>query len=179
MHFSADEEFPGGLKEVHASTPNNYGIFTIRGVYVACITGTHITNLTRKWSNDPLSIDFNKVTLIRYDQNPALRDSIAQPDLRSVGNGMSAATFENTSWGRCKSEIGDIIVVAAGCKIPLVLRKHCEKYLFVGGCWLIDSQIQDLTKADRGRDKALSPVMYGSVVKEIGKTCEVEEFELC
>lgn len=179
MLFSADEEFPGGLKEVHASTLNNYGIFTIRGVYVACITGTHITNLTKKWSDGPLSVEFNQVTLIRYDQNPSLRDSIRQPEAWPTERGMSAVTFENTSWGPCKSKIGDIIVVAAGCKIPLVLRKHGDKYLFVGGCWLIDSQIKDLTKAARGRDEAFSPVMYGSIIKEIGKSCEVEEFDLC
>lgn len=75
---------------------------------------------------------------------------------------------------------GDIIVVAAGCKIPLVLRRYEDKYLFVDGCWLIESQI-DLTKLKRGsgKEEGFSKIMYGSVVESIGKTCEVEEFDLC
>ena len=61
-------------------------------------------------------------------------------------------TFENTSWDPCMADNGGIIVVAAGCKIPLVLRRYEDKYLFVGGCWLIESQI-DLTKLKRGSGK--------------------------
>jgi hypothetical protein len=75
---------------------------------------------------------------------------------------------------------GDIVVVAAGCKVPLVLGGYGDKYLFVGGCWLVESQI-DLTKLKRGSGKqeGFSKIMYGSVVESIGKTCKVEEFDLC
>lgn len=38
----------------------------------------------------------------------------------------------------------------------------------------------DLTKLKRGNGKqeGFSKIMYGSVVENIGKTCEVEEFDL-
>jgi hypothetical protein len=39
------------------------------------------------------------------------------------------------------AENGEIIVVAVGGKIPLVLRRHKDQYLFVGGCWLIESKV--------------------------------------
>lgn len=91
-----------------------------------------------------------------------------------------APTFENTSWGPIMAENRDIIVVAAGCKIPLVLRRHDDKYLFVGGCWLIESKV-DVRKLEWecGELDGFSKIMYGSVVEQIGKTCEVEDFELC
>lgn len=43
----------------------------------------------------------------------------------------------------------DIIVVIAGCKIPVVLRRYENKYLFVGGCWLIESH--RLLEAEAGK----------------------------
>jgi len=95
-------------------------------------------------------------------------------------------TCENTSWDPCTVEIGDTIVVAAWSKIPLVLRKHEEgKYLFVGGCWLVNEQIEDLPELRLGRSwhkekmKGASGVMYGGVVEMIGKGCETEEFDSC
>jgi hypothetical protein len=76
--------------------------------------------------------------------------------------------------------MGDIIVVTAGCKIPLVLRRYESKYLSVGGCWLIESQI-DLTKLKRGKREA-GRILQDHIrecVENIGKTCELEEFDLC
>jgi len=43
-------------------------------------------------------------------------------------------TFKNTSWDPCMADNGGIIVVAAGRKIPPVLRRYEDKYLFVGDC---------------------------------------------
>jgi hypothetical protein len=44
----------------------------------------------------------------------------------------------------------------------------------------VDSQI-DVTKLklDCREQEGFSKIMYGSVVEEIGKTCEVKEFDLC
>lgn len=83
-------------------------------------------------------------------------------------------TFENTSWGPCKSQIGDVIIVAAGCKIPLVLRPYDNAYLFVGCCWLIDKEIRDFTKLEN--DPGFSPIMFGSLAGDIGNTGPIEKF---
>jgi hypothetical protein len=44
----------------------------------------------------------------------------------------------------------------------------------------VDSQI-DVTKLKLGcgEQEGVSKIMYGSAVEEIGKTCEVKEFDLC
>jgi hypothetical protein len=125
--------------------------------------------------------DFDLLKLFHYELAPYLSSDCGTTDAWPVAaGGQPPPTFENTSWGPCKAEKGDIIVVAAGCNIPLVLRRHEDKYLCVGGCWLIESQI-DLTKLKRGAGKqqGFSNIMYGSVVEKIGKICEVEEFDLC
>ena len=176
--FNADDGFPGAPAIKPRAETENLWNFTIRGVYAASITGTRLTNVTKNWSDDSLGKDFDQLKLIRYDQNLALRDATMQSEPWPANSTAPAATFENTSWGPCKAEIGDIIIVAAGCKIPLVLRKHDCHYLFVGACWLIDSQIEDITELKK-KDSAFSPLMYGSIIKEIGVTCEVEEFNLC
>lgn len=144
--FNADKGFPGGLKEVPSSTPDTHGIFTIRGIYVGSIKSTHLTNATKKWSDDPAAKDWDQLKLFHYDRAPYL--SRNPGDTNSDCSHITESekpemTFENTSWGPCTAEIGDIIVVASGSKIPLVLRKHGEgKYLFVGGCSLVDGQIE-------------------------------------
>jgi hypothetical protein len=88
----------------------------------------------------------------------------------------------DTSWGPCHAAIGDIIIVAAGCKIPLVLRKAEDgKYLFVGGCWLIDSEPQmDISgKVNTREESGISPIMFGSACKGLPENWKVEEFHVC
>jgi hypothetical protein len=46
--FNADNDFPGGLKVVPSSISEKHSIFTIRGVYVGCITDTQVINVTKK-----------------------------------------------------------------------------------------------------------------------------------
>jgi hypothetical protein len=87
-------------------------------------------------------------------------------------------SFENTSWGPCKAEIRDIIIVAAGCKILLILRKHGEEYLLVGACWLVDKKIKDLRNL-QVRDDAFLGLMYRDTVKEIENGSMIKEFILC
>jgi hypothetical protein len=78
------------------------------------------------------------------------------------------------------AEKEDILVVAAGCTIPLVLRRYEDKYLFVGGCWLIDSKIDVRELKPRcGELEGFSRIMYGSVVEQIGEIYQVEDFDLC
>jgi hypothetical protein len=181
--FSADKGFPGGIKAAPSSVSDRCGIFTIRGVNVGCITGTHVIHVTKKWSNDPTEKDFDLLKLFRYKLTPQLSNlggTTSSGPWPVSESEQPAPTFENTSWGPIMAENRDIIVVAAGCKIPLVLRRHDDKYLFVGGCWLIESKV-DVRKLERecGELDGFSKIMYGSVVEQIGKTCEVEDFELC
>lgn len=75
-------------------------------------------------------------------------------------------SFRNSSWGPSGTAAGDIIIVAARSNVPLVLRQVCvagekEYYLFVGGCWLIESEIGDLGKIQE-ESVGFSPVMFGS-----------------
>lgn len=171
------------LPDGSGETLKSSGIFTIRGLRVGRITNTSEVTATRSWSDNEAAKGWDQVKLFWYE--PATysdgRDTIFLSGSGAVTESMiSTATFENTSWGRCKAEPRDIIVIAAGSNIPLVLRKEEDRFLFAGDCWLVSSQI-DVTKPKRdcGRLEGFSEVMYGSIVDEIGKTCVVEEFELC
>ncbi|KAL5316348.1 hypothetical protein ACEPPN_015393 [Leptodophora sp. 'Broadleaf-Isolate-01'] len=187
-YFSADEGFPDGMssKNSDPSLPKNYPLFVVRGIYVACITGIQVTYVTsdRIVNEDfPDFPDFHRLKLIRYDRDPSLRKGTAEGKCNvwpktNNGTPISDISFENTSWGPCQAEVGDIIIVAAGCKIPLVLRKHGEEYLLVGGCWLVEKRIKNLRNLQE-RDDAFSGVMYGDAVKEIKSGRAVEEFVLC
>jgi hypothetical protein len=183
--FSADKNFPGGMVKAPAESAEalkRNGVFKIRGVCVGRITSTHVVNLTKKWSEDPKWKDWDQVKLFWYElgshfghqQSTMIPNAEPAPESR-----IPTPTFENTNWGPCKAEAGDIIVVVAGSKIPLVLRKEVDRFLFVGGCLLVDSRI-DVTKLKLGcgEQEGFSKIMYGSVVEDIGKTCKAEEFEL-
>ncbi|KAH7350697.1 heterokaryon incompatibility protein-domain-containing protein [Rhexocercosporidium sp. MPI-PUGE-AT-0058] len=185
-YFSADKGFPGGLssKNTDPSLPNNHPLFVVRGIYVACITNTHYTYVIGNWIVKDDFKDFHLLKLIQYDRNPSLRIGTVEGKggfLPQTSNGKPTLdiSFENTSWGPCKAEVGDIIIVAAGCKIPIVLRKHGEQYLLVGGCWLVDKKIKNLRNLQE-RDDAFSGLMYGDAVKEVEtSSIIVEEFILC
>lgn len=70
--FNADNDFPGGLKVVPSSISEKHGIFTIRGVNVGCITGIHVINVTKKWSEDPEMEIFDRLKLFQYELAPHL-----------------------------------------------------------------------------------------------------------
>jgi hypothetical protein len=92
------------------------------------------------------------------------------------------ATFRNTSWGPIHSTIGDIIIIAAGCKIPLVLRPIDDgKFLFVGACWLIDSELvmDKSAKVDVKKESGYSPIMFGSACVGLPQNWTAEEFYIC
>jgi hypothetical protein len=76
---------------------------------------------------------------------------------------------------------GDIIIVAKGSSLPLVLRKTGDYYLLVGGCFLIDSQIshfgEDQGRAFTADGPGFSSIMRGSVWDEVGISRE-EEHEM-
>jgi hypothetical protein len=112
------------------------GILTLRGVYVATVTHTHITELI-------YDIPPDLVKLIRYDRELSMCGRL--PGLGIWPTEAESVTVMNTSWGPWWTEVGDIIIVATLCGIPLVLRRYRDdSYVFIGCCWLIDSQVEEL-----------------------------------
>lgn len=93
----------------------------------------------------------------------------------------SDVSYLNTSWAPHRTEVGDIIVVAMGCCVPLVLRRDGEGYLFVGMCWLITSRI--LTRVRGGSpgfdtDPGFEEIMRGGIWREVGAAGRLEKFRI-
>lgn len=107
-------------------------IFCLQEVYVAIVIGVH--EITQGANN----IDCFR--LIRYDDDPGKRDGAFEYEEWPLD--ASEITILNTSWAPHATQLGDIIVVADGCPIPLVLRKSGAFYFVLGGCWLIDSKLE-------------------------------------
>jgi len=38
--------------------------------------------------------------------------------------------------------VRDLIIISTICPTPLIIRRDIDFYLFVGGCWLIDGELQ-------------------------------------
>jgi hypothetical protein len=210
---------------VPVSNPNSPYILPLHGIYVGIIMGTYISTLmhdststTMCSSSSSSAPSDDHIKLITYSRSPAHRftepvilskhhpwppppsPSPSQPHLPNLAN---------TSWGPWHAKVGDIIIVAAGSRIPLVLRRlpsspspspspsttntktekeknhenHDDKckYLFVGGCILIDAQLRKLGEGNLRDEKGFSGIMFGSAWKGLreGKgTVEVEDFWL-
>jgi hypothetical protein len=178
--YEADKGFPS---ERFPQDPDP-STFTLAGICVGVVTGTYLSLVTK----DPDLKGHDRVKLIRYDRDPKLRFEPFQPSTWPEEDREGEVTFENTSWGPCKTEIGDIVIVAASSRLPLVLRKYGKYYLFVGCCWLIDLAIEDFTSLSKwtdvrnltkpSTDTGFSDIMHGNAVVEIGKNRQVEKFSL-
>ncbi|EPE24201.1 heterokaryon incompatibility protein [Glarea lozoyensis ATCC 20868] len=184
--FCASKDFPGGMWRDQSTDKEDAlkksGIFTIRGVRVGRIRNVKEVHATTKWSDVETAQGWDKLRLFWYEPIRHVNGMDLEISNEAVPEDvMKSATFENTSWGPCKSEREDIIVVAAGSNIPLVLRKKDEMFLFVGGCWLVKSQInltEMLEPQNTSQQKGFDEIMYGSIVKEI-ESCVIEKFDLC
>jgi hypothetical protein len=171
----------------------------IRGMDVAVVTAVYDMGLPEQ-----LIPGQDKVLVLRYDTNRQMsesqiiqRSSASDPILTendvlsteydqasSESTDIPEVNMMNTSWAPCHTQVGDIIIVAAGCNTPLVLRKENEKYLLVGGVWLIDSELETENKDDERTvicqegNNGFSRLMYGAACE--GKTLDdVELFTLC
>lgn len=160
-------------------------VLVLKGKSVGVVTEVlPLSHVTRHSSGH----EYDQITLIRYDSSV--------DDCQMTNNSLQP-TYENTSWGPSKCEKGDIIIVAGGCRLPLVLRrcesgqdKDNDRYLFVGGCWLIVSQLQDLTQINQGkkeestgeiiypRDPGFSRIMFGSLKNDNDGLEAVERFRV-
>ncbi|PQE24876.1 heterokaryon incompatibility protein [Rutstroemia sp. NJR-2017a WRK4] len=177
--FSADKGFPSVEQEPRFLKPLNCEVLVLRGIYVGVITDIYKTRIT----NDEDLAGFDDVKLIRYNEDPQnrRRDFVGSPpypwDTTDPDIKNPLVSHSNTSWGPIHSEIGDIIIVAAGSLVPFVLREFEDgKYLFVGACWLIEHEIQDNTKLNV--DPGFSRVMFGSACEGLPDDYKAEMFSL-
>ena len=135
-----------------------YGeVLVLKGVFVGVVTGTNSSRVTAT-EHESWDKGYDNVMLIRYSDKAELRN----PDIESLRNdakhwpGDIPVSYEDTSWGPCKTAIGDLIVAVGGCRLPIILRKYKEEYLFVGCCFLIDKQLKHLTRSMRLTRRRLS-----------------------
>jgi hypothetical protein len=199
--FSANRGL--SVTDVHYSSPfPSPNILAIKGLYIGIVTGTYVTPLLHDGDTD------DRIKLIRYDRDPRKRHTLSPSQLEPwpAPDAPKVVSLSNTSWGPWWAEVGDIIVVAAGSTVPLVLRpvlgsitstsslnltsnltsdQHQNTYLLVGGCILIDTQLHNLGLAEKLSDEpGFSRIMFGSswegVLTRDGmlKEGEVEEFWL-
>jgi hypothetical protein len=81
-----------------------------------------------------------------------------------------------TSWGPIHTAIGDIIVAATGCRLPLVLRPIANsRYLSDGACWLIDGGIGDASTKISG-NPGFSGYMHGKAFEGLDDESQLETF---
>jgi hypothetical protein len=169
--FDASRSKTNHMKYKPRGKIKNFDNNFMQGLYVGAITSVHTVHI---WENSDRA-PYDSIKLINYDRNPAKRHLIIDDDVASL-----ETPFERMgipSWGPYWGKVGDIIVVVRGSSTPLVLRKSGKHYLFVGACWLIDSELQG-TGMPGQDDPGFSDIMRGALWDEIGKTCELERFWL-
>jgi hypothetical protein len=162
-YFCANEDFPTAEPKVYTRFENGHGndsgVFELKGIYVGRVTEIRDCEIMSgsESGND------NSLRLFGY-QTPSETHSIDKTDGED-GN------IRNTSWGPCKTEPGDMIIVVEESTVPLVLRESAGDFLFVGGCWLIDAEFQDFAKLRHNqgiKDPGFSKVMFGGACTGIG-----------
>lgn len=148
--FAANEGFPSdsGSFQSYKKKPLYFSTETkliVGGIFVAIVTKIHWTKLQYPELAAFLvpGGEQTTCTLFDYVRAPAIQ---AMPSLAFNPIVREGADVDerNTSWGPCGTKVGDIIIVAKGCPLPLVLRKHDikDQYLLVGACVLIDFTLQ-------------------------------------
>jgi hypothetical protein len=176
--FRASPEGP----EVQFSSHPSREILILKGVYVAVVTDVYIAEF--KNADQAREDETLELKLINYNDYPAARWKSTKVDLlpSPCGERKRAPTPENTSWGPYWVEVEDIIIVAKGSSLPLVLRRTSDYYLLVGACFLIDSQILqielDQNLSFTADDPGFSSIMRGSVWDEVGKSRQEEHFHI-
>jgi hypothetical protein len=177
-----------GNKTSNEFETRNEGGFTVEddilnlfGVYVGVVTRVFTSNLEFTWEKhiqDWKKASHTTMRLFQYDQNANGGDHLIPKDLHSQSGDMY-----NTSWGPFWVESGDIIIISDVCPTPMVIRRDGDSYLFVGGCWLIDEELQgpeefideELVAEELIKDPGTSSIMRGSATWENAK---VETFRI-
>jgi hypothetical protein len=184
--FSADEGFPLVEREPWMDSPDSPCGLTLRGLCIAVITGTI---LSAPVSGDAKLEKENLILLIRDDTDLSLRDNEAilfnpSNEWRPLAPGTEMApklSCYNTTWAPRFCGIGDNIIVSPGSKVPLVLRRmnrvdeegsQVVGYLFLGFCWMIDGQIEDIN--DLATDPTMSRLMFGRACQGLLESYKAE-----
>ncbi|KAH0545073.1 hypothetical protein FGG08_000844 [Glutinoglossum americanum] len=161
MGFSANKNFPPtAAKEPHLEQALDCRVLILRGIQVGRILEVRTVRIP-----SPDEKDDQEVRIFGYEtvgDNPTIH-AIDRPGL--------TPSFRNTSWGPKKCQPNDIIIVAPGSTVPLVLRSDGGEWLFVGMCWVIESEIQNWKKMIEASsapgvssmDPGLSSIMAGGV----------------
>jgi hypothetical protein len=147
----------------------NNGMLNIPGIYIGLITNVTVVELDFV----AIPLDYRSLKLFQYHHDLP-RDSHARA---SEENTASSMDIYNSSWGPHWAEQGDIIIISLLCIIPLVLRRDGDAYMFVGGCWLIDSELQGGNEEgppNLENDPGFSTIMHGSAWDET----KVEDFRI-
>jgi hypothetical protein len=187
--FSADQGFPPVAREPRLDDREGSCVLTLRGICVAVITGTILSTPV---TGDGKLAKENRIRLIRYDTDLALRDndSILHDTFRkwqplAPGTEMTPkVSCYNTTWAPRFCSIGDIIIVSPGSREPLVLRKikgaeegtKDSGYVFLGLCWMIDGQIKDMNKL--ATDPGMSKFMLGKGCEGLPESYKAEIFRI-
>jgi hypothetical protein len=200
--FEANEGFPSDKRErfsykvapLYLSTETQ---LTIQGIFAATVTKIYRTKLQYPESTAFLVPGGEQTasTLFDYVRTPFIQaiPALAFDPIDRHGTDIDET---NTSWGPCGTKVGDIIIVAEGSRLPLVLRKHDfkNKYLLLGACVLIDFSLQcfgpgevaaigalqrclDNNSKYSRNEPGFSDIMFGTACgAAVAGHCLVEEF---
>jgi hypothetical protein len=189
--FAADAGFPAVEQEPRFRQAPDAETLVLRGLYVGVVTDT----LDARFTDEPASAGRDAVRLIAYDRDPTARYKTAA-ELAAACDTFAwdrPDPVKDSSWGPVHAEVGDSIIIVAGLKMPIVVRRverasgsgsesaSQEKYLFVGACWLVDSRVKAeiFRTTDWTRDSGFSPIMFGSATRGLPSDWRADEFTLC
>lgn len=150
-------------------------LLVVQGIHVGTITRTCFVKNTFGTGKS----QENTMKLFSYEQRRGGQLSRGRQE-GSQEQTPQDMTMRNSSWGPHWAEIGDIIIISRLCWAPLVLRRERETYLFVGACWLVDSELQGSDSRQMsgiealGKDPGFSPIMHGGAWDED----QLEEFKI-
>jgi hypothetical protein len=143
-------------------------MLTIPGIYTGLITNVAVIEL----GIETKLLDYRLLKLFQYNQDLP-RDS----HVRASEDNTALMDMYNSSWGPHWAEQGDVIITSLLYTIPLILRRDGDAYLFVDGCWLIDSELMggiEWDPPDLENDPGFSTIMHGSAWDET----KVEDFRI-
>lgn len=169
---------------------------TVRGIFTATVTKVYSKTLDYPEPTAYITSQKERLpaTLFDFDLAPSIQ---AVPEFSArLSNRDGSVDEMDTSWGPLGTEVGDIIVVVEGSRLPLVLRKHSamDKYLFVGASVLVDFTLQsfgpgevaalgsreeplDDNDVSSWNDPGFSHIMFGTVCRAaLDKQCSIELF---
>jgi hypothetical protein len=151
------------MKPAHSLVSFDDNTLVLQGRPIGVVTRTSFSDVV--FGLGELENEYHdKLKLFKYEQHPSLKqpgDQILPDDTLDTAD--PPMTMKNSSWGSYWAETGDIIIVSQACTIPLIIRKHGDAYLFVGGCWLVDSELRKGQRdAKATEDPGFSTIMRGS-----------------